>query len=303
MINYYAILEVANYASIAEVRKAYISKVKQYHPDLNPSPQGQETTKWLNVAWNALNTEEKKIEYDSKLSFSLQYKQPTRRTYTSPEPKTPGWRDLSVQERRRRMAEVKQMQEKEAFEKEDKVFPHKYRLTVYVSLLVLMIFMFATNYYIEADTFDAMIAGLSAIAYFVLALVVINKFYQMRYYESLSKPLKYNLDKKSGSLFWMLVLIVPVLVMGLNKLRAEVALKYFYTETVATIDWDLSGNSNVTFVYKANGRIYKKSVEFLNLWYYQDYNPLFSIKYANHDPRIVEVKELIVQNSSTEILD
>mgnify|MGYP000332815599 FL=1 len=70
MVNYYKILGVENYASIAEVKLAYKAKIKIVHPDINPDPSAAEITQYLNQAKEHLVHPETKETYDRKLKLA-----------------------------------------------------------------------------------------------------------------------------------------------------------------------------------------------------------------------------------------
>lgn len=74
MPDYYKILGVSKTAKKKEIKKAYISKIKKYHPDLHPTKENEEITKMLNEAYSVLiNKTEEKIrqsifdEYQSEI--------------------------------------------------------------------------------------------------------------------------------------------------------------------------------------------------------------------------------------------
>lgn len=72
---FYEILGVSPDASKDEIKKAYRNKAKLYHPDKNPDKSSVELSKFkeINVAYEILSNNEKKIQYDSDLymdSFS-----------------------------------------------------------------------------------------------------------------------------------------------------------------------------------------------------------------------------------------
>ena len=62
--DYYKILGVGRDASRDEVKSAYKKLAKQYHPDLNKSPDAAEKFKEINEAAAVLGDEQKKAQYD-----------------------------------------------------------------------------------------------------------------------------------------------------------------------------------------------------------------------------------------------
>lgn len=92
MDNYYDILGVSPKASLDEIKKAYRSLAKKYHPDINP--QTEEKFKAINLAYETLSDETKRAVYDFDLrkksgtssytkSSSSSYKQSSSSSYGS----------------------------------------------------------------------------------------------------------------------------------------------------------------------------------------------------------------------------
>ncbi|MEM4397851.1 MAG: molecular chaperone DnaJ [Candidatus Woesearchaeota archaeon] len=62
--DYYDILGVPKTASKEEIKRAYKKLAKQYHPDLNKSPDAAEKFKEINEAASVLGDDEKRAQYD-----------------------------------------------------------------------------------------------------------------------------------------------------------------------------------------------------------------------------------------------
>ncbi|MEA3288905.1 MAG: J domain-containing protein [Campylobacterota bacterium] len=60
----YETLGVSENATAAEIKKAYRSLAKKYHPDMNKSPEAEEKFKEINAAYEVLGDEQKKSQYD-----------------------------------------------------------------------------------------------------------------------------------------------------------------------------------------------------------------------------------------------
>lgn len=66
MKNPYEVLDVSHDAKLNEIKKAYRTKAKQYHPDLNPGDEeAAEKFKELSEAYAILSDEEKRRQYDT----------------------------------------------------------------------------------------------------------------------------------------------------------------------------------------------------------------------------------------------
>jgi curved DNA-binding protein len=60
----YETLGLNDNASEAEIKKAYRTLAKKYHPDINKSPEAEEKFKEINAAYEVLGDKEKKAQYD-----------------------------------------------------------------------------------------------------------------------------------------------------------------------------------------------------------------------------------------------
>lgn len=63
--DYYSILGIPRSASEAEIKKAYFSLAKKYHPDVNKNPDAKEKFAEINIAYETLGEIEKRRTYDS----------------------------------------------------------------------------------------------------------------------------------------------------------------------------------------------------------------------------------------------
>lgn len=83
-MNYYDILKVSKNASQKEIRDAYKSLIKKYHPDIYTGNHeyAEKITKDLNDAYNVLSNEEARREYDLSLANNTTVETPIYSTYT-----------------------------------------------------------------------------------------------------------------------------------------------------------------------------------------------------------------------------
>ena len=61
---YYEILEVSKGASQDEIRQAYLNLARQYHPDVNHSPDALKKFKKMNEAYEVLSVPARRAQYD-----------------------------------------------------------------------------------------------------------------------------------------------------------------------------------------------------------------------------------------------
>jgi len=60
----YETLNVSEDASASEIKKAYRTLAKKYHPDMNKDPKAEDKFKEINAAYEVLGNENKKAQYD-----------------------------------------------------------------------------------------------------------------------------------------------------------------------------------------------------------------------------------------------
>lgn len=67
MATFYQILGVSQTATVEEIRKAFRSKAKLVHPDVNSSEGAKQQFQKINEAYQTLQNDHKRIEYDQRL--------------------------------------------------------------------------------------------------------------------------------------------------------------------------------------------------------------------------------------------
>ena len=72
IVNYYELLGIEPKAGLQEIKRAYLNKVKEWHPDKNPDriAEAEEKTKVLNQAYHILGNAERRKNYDRMLRFT-----------------------------------------------------------------------------------------------------------------------------------------------------------------------------------------------------------------------------------------
>lgn len=64
-MNYYEILDIKKTATEEEIKKAYKKLALKYHPDKNPSKEGEKEFKKINEAYEVLSDKNKRANYDA----------------------------------------------------------------------------------------------------------------------------------------------------------------------------------------------------------------------------------------------
>lgn len=71
--NYYKILGLKEDATSSEIKKAYLKKAKEYHPDVCKDKDAEEKFKKINEAYGVLKNENTKKEYDDSLKYNTSF--------------------------------------------------------------------------------------------------------------------------------------------------------------------------------------------------------------------------------------
>jgi len=142
MTNHYKVLGLPNYSNWADVRKAYITQIKKYHPDVNSTQEAVDICKQLNIAKEALETAAKKSTYDASLKWHLSYGQTRSSTSTSARTRTYTSPPVTRTERRQARSRRNMARNKESWMKEYEMWLKRYPLSLRYTLLGLLAFAF-----------------------------------------------------------------------------------------------------------------------------------------------------------------
>jgi hypothetical protein len=208
--NHYKILSVPNYSSWAVVRKAYITQIKKYHPDVNKTQEAILICKQLNMAKEALESRDKKASYDSRLKYHLAYGQSSlqstatakprsRRRYSSP--------PMTRAERVRRNKEHRDKIKLAEYAKGLKsvTLQTRYLMCAIYGAFGLFIMMF-TVVNIEDLKLSILIGFVASCFWFHAITLYINEYYKYQDYIARSEPLDFDLDKRSSSRLYAIYL-------------------------------------------------------------------------------------------------
>ena len=87
--SYYELLQVTPTADLEIITAAYRALIRRHHPDRNPSPNAEATTKLLNEAWEVLSDPTRRADYDRGLGVQTNRPAPPPRPPTRPTQETP----------------------------------------------------------------------------------------------------------------------------------------------------------------------------------------------------------------------
>jgi hypothetical protein len=83
MIDHYRILGLARSANRSAIRAAYLSAMRRFHPDQNPSPEAAERAKLISVAYATLSDPQRRAAFDRQLVANRAARHPMP-VFTSP---------------------------------------------------------------------------------------------------------------------------------------------------------------------------------------------------------------------------
>ena len=87
--SYYELLQVTPTADLEIITAAYRALIRRHHPDRNPSPNAEATTKLLNEAWEVLGDPTRRADYDRGLGAQTNRPAPPPRPPNRPTQETP----------------------------------------------------------------------------------------------------------------------------------------------------------------------------------------------------------------------
>lgn len=89
-LDYYAILDIRPDAGQAEIKRAFRRKAREYHPDVNPSPDAERRFKQVNEAYQVLSDERSRVDYDLQRETRQSRARQTYQTAQQSWPPPPG---------------------------------------------------------------------------------------------------------------------------------------------------------------------------------------------------------------------
>jgi curved DNA-binding protein CbpA len=84
----YDLLGVTSSASLDEIKTAYYSGIRQYHPDINHAPNATQLLGMMNEAWETLRDTQRREQYDISIGLRGRSKARYENEPRSPQPST-----------------------------------------------------------------------------------------------------------------------------------------------------------------------------------------------------------------------
>lgn len=284
MTNYYKILGLPTYASIAEVKEAYKAKIKQYHPDISNAPDAEEMTKYLNLAKGNLDTIEAKERYDRRLKLAyLQEIQKLTKNAAPQRKKT----TVNVQERIRRSKEARKWRVKQRYEKNLEYFPKKFRLPGCILLIMWGLQLMYSHYFFYYGSMDRTLVIVGIGIFFMGASFGASEMYTNYVIQSIRQRVPHNFEQKIGISLVLGFVLGIGLVISINEYRAYYHLMHNYAYTTATIDYNASLNGLTVVRYEVDDKVYYKKLDVDLKTIHRLTSKKTAIRYAVVNPLIV----------------
>ena len=284
MTNYYKILGLPTYASIADVKEAYKAKIKQFHPDISSEPNAEEMTKHLNLAKGSLDTPEAKDAYDRQLRLAY-LKEIERLTLPRSSPKKRTKKDIA--ERIRKNKEARKRQVKNRYEKNLEYFPKKFRIPGCILLMIWGLQLIYSHYFFYFGSMDRILVILGIGLFFTGISFSASEAYTTYIIQSIHKKVPHKFEQKIGITLVLGFALGLSAIVGLNEYRAYYHLRNNYAYSIATIDYKASFNGRTIVSYEVDKKVYYKKLDVDLQYILQLPNNKTIIKYALVNPLIV----------------
>jgi curved DNA-binding protein CbpA len=281
--NYYEILGLRRYASINEVRVAFRHLAVKYHPDKNPGDKvAEEQFKSIANAYNTLGDEQKKRDYDIRLSGFYTYRQETpqekrRKAY---EAAMRRWRIR----REREEAEIK-----EDYARAIAFMPYKWRNIISLLCFLSGLLLIIDNWFLydvleeKNQAFFIMFFGYAlCLASFMFYITSLFKKWMAK---SIVKPFRFDIHERIATIFILFIAFMSVYSITAPRAFKAYHLKVFgqYTEGIVINPGYVSGELRV--YYQVNGKLYDKGLS-RDAYRFRD---VVVVKYSEKRPYIAEV--------------
>lgn len=283
--NLYNILGLPNFASTDEVRSSFRKLAVLYHPDKNPGDAAaEEHFKQISAAYNILGDEQKKREYDMRLTGIYTYIHEE-----TPEEKLRKRRE-QVARMRRQMQEREEREIKTVYQLAQQAMPYKWRCAIVALTNLLALFIILGNWYLydfvgqHESAFFKMFAG------YVISLVslvyFLNSLFKKWNAENIDRPFRFDIRNRITVFFILYVVLIFNFSFNVPSLYRKAHLATFGETTQAI----LSNGHGTDYIlsYNINGVDYQKVIETHNP-YFIKVNAIIDIKYSSLSPYIVEM--------------
>lgn len=292
VINYYKILQIAEDADAAAIKKAYRALAKKYHPDLNAhTRENIQAFRLVQEAWDALRDPIKRQWYDKRLKSAIHSK--TSRPVFSANKKEYNHRNRkpSREELLQKLAKLRQL---EILQHQRSNTYFSYQKRIYLASLLALngLIILYRHWFINLQSYGQLYALLGLILFSMSVIWISSSYYRIMRYRFITGKGNRKFERNSIALIFLLMLAGGALVAGSSSFRKWFHLKNYPAVVVGKV-LRADRNGTMHIFYDWNGRRFEKKMSFSDYRIYRSYEQsgVVLIRLSRIDPRIAVFAE------------
>ncbi len=291
--NLYEIMGLPRYASLGEVKAAFRRLAVQFHPDKNPgNAEAEELFKQISAAYDILGDEQKKREYDLRLSGFFAYQKTEGETEEKKQQKKKEQGE-AILKRKREKYERESREIREAYMRAQKVMPYKWRYRLVIAGILLSMYIIITNWYSydvlgeREPAFFKMFFGY--VVTLVCTVYFLNALFKKWNAQNLDKPFRFEVRNRIALLFLGCVGLIFLFSFNAPQVYKQVQLDVYGKTTIGTLSAAME--SNIILEYYVDGESISKSYDIPYKYYGRSIN--VKVKYSTANPHVCEIIETL----------
>jgi hypothetical protein len=293
--DYYKLLGIPRTASLADIKRAYRSAAKKYHPDKNPEDEGaEEFFVVLTNGYDVLTNPRKKVRYD--ILLELEYR--AEKEFDNPYAKKVStkrrhrYSNTEILKRKQRLFEIqrrKDLRQVLQFRKRNQTFPLVYRYSMTSLIILSGIVMGYKNWFVNYnDTLNFFSLCLSFLVIMAGIFYLSNLAYTHLFVLFVTKKIKRNYEKSTYYLMTLLIVVSAILFATSVKLKKHYELNRNADYTFPTMV--ILRANTVEYEFKVDGNTFlKRSNELDDGSFGNRSTRDCVVKYSKSNPRISEL--------------
>lgn len=293
--NLYDILGVKRYASIDEVKYAFRRLAVQFHPDKNPgNPAVEEKFKQMVAAYNVLSDEEKKRNYDLRLSGFYTYKKTSAAEKQETEEELKAKRREQVRQMRQKLKEKEEKEINEAYAEAKRKIPYKWRYTIVIVGTLAALFFILDNWFMydvvgkEDSTFVKVFTGY--VFSIAILMFFLNSLFIRWNARNIVKPFSFDIRNRISTFFVLYIFLMINFSFRVPEYYRQFHLSTFGETTTGVLYYEIQISSAVLIYNTPDKKIIKNLGKgyFTELNVNRQYDVI--IEYSSASPYISKIK-------------
>jgi hypothetical protein len=287
--DYYKLLNLPKSANSTEIKRAYRTIAKKFHPDTNPTEKGaDEYFKIVTEGYNILSNSILKEEYDRKLNLVYAKK------YSNQSAKYNDNNDeRSIENIRKKLILLAKKQRRDVFNffvKREQILKHSFRY-LFIGLFMLLGYLLAFNrWFVDEASMDYLVILIGVLTLILFSYFFVNHLYiHLKVLSYLKPKKKIAFEKISVGLFILLFFMGPSSLPVLNSIKKQYHLNN-YAVYIKPYQVNIIPD-RIVFVYVAiNKMIYKSTTEYDAIEAeYLNKIKVPVVKVSRHNPKIAKL--------------